>query len=87
MSTPYERPTDELRQVQHRSLLWSGDWYTFFVVQRKWLVQDGEPYESEYPVNMFLGPRMHVQVGHQPSLWVETKEEWRNLPIVEVKDL
>lgn len=46
--TPYERPTEELRQVRHTALLFAGDSYAFFTVQRKWLVQDGELREEQY---------------------------------------
>lgn len=113
MSTPYERPTDELRQVQHRSLLWDGDWYTFFVVQRKWLVQYGEPREvpyyqylasdeAEWPLPSAVCTVTLPMSGIWTALGgctsstvsqsltksvVKLKEEWRDLPVVEAKDL
>lgn len=76
----------EFRQVRHKANLWNGDWYVFFITQQKWSVQDGEPYQGDFlPANMFDGPHKHVQI--RPSCWVRTKEEWRDLPIVDAKDV
>jgi len=68
---PYEEPTNELRQVRHKSMLWNGDWYVFFVTQRKWLLYPGSVPNS------------------CAAQWAKdkTKEEWRNLPVVDAKDI
>lgn len=67
MSNPYERPTDELRQVRHArpdydimSALMGKEvvWYT---VQRKWLV---------------------AEAGWTDPSLAPLTEEWRDLPIV-----
>lgn len=46
--TPYERPTEELRQVEHGYKEWNRKVIQYLKVQRKWLVQDGEPRLEPY---------------------------------------
>ena len=82
--TPYEQPTDELRQAQHRSMLWSGDWYTFFVVQRKWMVEDDE------------GPQASGKAGYEITVHLPERRDgwthihmvpvWRDIPIVSAEE-
>lgn len=81
--TPYEQPTDELRQVQHRSMLWNGDWYTFFVVQRKWMVQDGSIVDAQHTPGASFLPDHH-NIGAER--YTKLREEWRDIPIVSAEE-
>jgi hypothetical protein len=97
MITSYEEPTNELRQVRHvvyEPNMRAGSRplnqpvsYLYYMVQRKWKVQDGEPYYA--PEARGLA----VQTGGwhplEPNMgfrWTPVREEWRYLPVVEAKD-
>lgn len=121
----YERQTDDLRQVkkpitQHLTFTTTEGWVRQIdgyetTVQRKWLIQDGEPFdapywqqlapnEAEWPLSS--GPCTITLTDEQQALmkqgvivtsnvaWqatsksvVKLKEEWRDLPIVDAKDV
>lgn len=77
---PYERPTEELRQVLHRDNTFDHAqfWYT---VQRRWMVQDGPVHESsETPlVHEWKAGLIHPLVMGR---WIRVKPVWKELPCV-----
>lgn len=83
MSAPYERPTDELRQVRHAI---THEGHCAYYVQRKWLVQDGELHGSHefYTSGAWNAGMVHL-VGLNRE-WVYVKPVWRDLPIVTAEE-
>ncbi len=87
MSAPFERPTDELRQVTRELRIESEDdcprLHTVVVgVQRKWLVQSGESYRADRAraktdLQTAGWHPLEPNVGFQ---WTPVRVEWRDLP-------
>lgn len=80
-------PTDDLRVVKRRCGLNENvieDSFTamrpalvVIAVQRRWLVPDGEPYD-------FPEPYQAIDIAVGPYRWQPRREEWRDLPEVEL---
>ncbi len=96
----YDSPTDEFRQVKHATLEpVDGDGFTyhqeitrFYIVQRLWLVPNGEPARAERlaytDLNINIGddsvpgtPGAVFAVYRKPR-WLPRKAVWRDLPTV-----
>lgn len=84
--TPYERPTEELRQVLHRDNTFDHAqfWYT---AQRRWMVQDGPVYDnsnappSEVFSAHYAANTIHWMGGTMGQFCL-LKTAWKELPCV-----
>ncbi len=98
MTAPYAQPTMELRFVQ-RNVTYNGftkRYESNRVLQQKWIVQDGDPFEAElgfchdFSTTMVGYSRMeHLDQPPVPfrplktyCWYVRTKPEWRDIPLV-----
>lgn len=80
MSKPFEKATDDLRQIKHVIFPHSSDPFECVkTIQRRYIVQDG-PITSALSEPPPFDESLWMHAPGIPMHWMPVKSEWRELP-------